>query len=190
MADSTNGRENITVIGPDTKITGEMEFESGARIMGRFDGRMTSAGTIEVAETAICRAEIEAERVEVDGNIVGNVVARDRLSLSKNAVVQGDIAAGTLTVEEGATFVGRCAVGPRAEEAAEGQPVAQRSRAAAPVQAEPKPAAKASIAPKATIASPASADDSATDGDESAEFRPPWKTRAEQKDEADVAKSA
>jgi len=102
----------MTVIGRDTKIKGEMSFDSGARILGTFEGKITSAGEIQIGNGARCNASIEAERVVVDGNINGDINASSVLTLNAEAHVVGDIIASKLVVIEGATFEGNCRVGP------------------------------------------------------------------------------
>jgi cytoskeletal protein CcmA (bactofilin family) len=155
--------DQMTVIGADTKIKGEMYFEKSARILGQFEGKIGAKGEVQVGASALCKAAIEAERVIVDGAVSGPIHARDRLTLTANARVQGDLTAGTLVVAEGASFVGHCNVGPRAKELAGGEVARQntatnqplRTNSYAPTYNEPKPAAPAFAA----------ADD---------DFRPPW----------------
>lgn len=106
----------MTVIGRDTRIKGEMYFESGARILGTFEGKISSAGEVQVGAGANCQAAIEASRVTVDGNITGDISASELLTLNADAHIQGDITAGKLIVSEGATFVGHCRVGPSSQQ--------------------------------------------------------------------------
>jgi cytoskeletal protein CcmA (bactofilin family) len=106
----------LTVIGADTRIKGEMFFEKSARILGHFEGKITAQGEVQIGNGANCNAAVEAEQIIVDGSVQGPLFARDRLTLTKNAQVQGDLTAGTLVVSEGASFVGHCNVGPRAQE--------------------------------------------------------------------------
>lgn len=113
MAD---GKET-TVIGPDTHIKGDMSFDSTARIMGTFEGRITAKGELQITDTATCKASVEAAKVQVDGSVDGNVTARDRLELSSKAKLKGDVVATRLIVAEGASFVGHCTVGPEAAKA-------------------------------------------------------------------------
>lgn len=101
----------LTVIGRDTRIKGEMFFESGAHILGTFEGKISSAGEVQIGTGANCQASIEAARVTVDGNITGDITASELLTLNADAHIQGDITAGKLIVSEGATFVGHCRVG-------------------------------------------------------------------------------
>jgi cytoskeletal protein CcmA (bactofilin family) len=106
----------MTVIGPDTRISGEMTFDKSARILGAFEGKIIAQGEVQIGPSADCRAAIDAKRVVVDGAVTGPIHARERLTLSPNARVTGDITAGTLIVAEGASFVGQCQVGPQAAE--------------------------------------------------------------------------
>ena len=111
MADNDN---QITIIGRDAKIKGELSFDASAKILGTFEGKIIAKGEVVIGETATCRATVEAGNVIVDGPLEGDVIARDRLQLTAKAKVKGDITAGSLSVVEGASFVGHCKVGPEA----------------------------------------------------------------------------
>lgn len=108
MSESGN---QTTVIGADTQIKGDMTFEGSARILGSFEGKIVAKGDLHVAETAVCKAVIEAGRVTVDGSVEGNITARERIELTTKAKMRGDMIASRLLVAEGATFVGHCTVG-------------------------------------------------------------------------------
>ena len=136
MADSN--RPTTTVIGPDTHIKGEMVFETTARILGTFEGRVIAKGEIQIGEGAACKAAVEGAVIIVDGLIEGDVQARERVQLNAKARVIGDIIATTLVVAEGASFTGNCRVGADvvkgARTPASGTDAAKRSReAGAPV---------------------------------------------------------
>ncbi|MBL8877245.1 MAG: polymer-forming cytoskeletal protein [Phycisphaerae bacterium] len=104
----------ITIIGKDAKIKGELSFENSAKILGGFEGKISAKGEVIIGETANCRATVEAGTVIVDGPIEGDIIAKDRIQLTPKAKVKGDIIAASLTVGEGASFVGHCKVGPDA----------------------------------------------------------------------------
>ncbi len=108
----------MTVIGPDTHIKGDMTFSSSARILGTFEGRIAAKGELQVAESATCRAAVEAGKVQVDGTIEGNVNAKDRLELGSKAKIRGDLVTARLVVSEGASFIGHCTVGADAAKSA------------------------------------------------------------------------
>lgn len=127
--------EQITVIGPDTKIKGEMTFERTARILGRLEGRVSTQGELQIGASAHCEAALEAGTVIVDGLVDGDIVARERIQLNGSARVNGDVVAEKLIVAEGASFSGHCRVGPEAVKAA----VAASHEARASAEEETKP---------------------------------------------------
>lgn len=147
----TGANGDLTVIGRGTTIRGEVDFEHGARILGTFEGKIRSRGEVQIGDTADCRAEIDAERVTIEGAMQGNIIARDRLRLTKTARLNGDIRATKLLVEEGASYVGQCRVGDAALE---------NGAARAPAQ-QP--------APVPLRAAPA----------EAVDFKPPWRDQPE-----------
>ncbi len=115
MAESDN---QVTVIAADTYIKGEMNFERTARVLGKFDGKVSAKGELQIAEGAVCRAEVAAAKVTVDGAIEGDVSVQDRVQLNAKARIRGDIKAAKLVVAEGASLLGHCTVGPDAAKAA------------------------------------------------------------------------
>ena len=49
-----------TVIGPDAKFKGELSFDSGVKILGGFEGRISTKGNLIVAQEGVIQADIEA----------------------------------------------------------------------------------------------------------------------------------
>lgn len=144
----------MTVLGPDTHIKGEMTFAGGARLLGTFEGRITTKGELHVGAEATCRASLEAGRVVVDGIVEGDVLAHERVELNATAQVRGDLTAHSLVVAEGAVFIGHCKVGPQAtaEEAAPVAAIGQPARrpAAPAIQTKPvRPMSPAGLSPEA-----------------------------------------
>ena len=132
-----DGGNQVTVIGADTSIKGEMSFESSARVLGRVEGSISAKGELQVAEGGACKADIKASRVMIDGQVEGNVTATDRLELSPKARLTGDIIASKLVVAEGASFSGHCQVGPQAHEPREPKAAAEAEAKPAAVKGEP-----------------------------------------------------
>lgn len=118
MAESSN---NVTVIGPDTHIKGEMSFDNNCKLLGRFEGTIRAKGDLHVAEGATCRAEVHTSNIAIDGTVEGNVTATEKIQLNAKSKMTGDLVAGKLIVSEGATFDGHVSVGPEAIKAATGE---------------------------------------------------------------------
>ena len=111
MADAGN-QEFPTILGPDAKFKGELSFEKGMRVMGHFEGKITTPGRVHVAKEAKLQADVEAGGIVVEGEIQGNLSASDRIELKNSARYEGDLRASKLVVDEGAVFSGHVSVGP------------------------------------------------------------------------------
>jgi|GEM_PF-2186483 len=105
---------NVTIIGKGAKLRGELELEGPSQILGCVQGRISSNAQIHIGQGADCSATVHAPTVIVDGAVNGDLIASEKLQLTANAVVRGDIAAAALIVAEGAAFTGHVAVGPEA----------------------------------------------------------------------------
>jgi cytoskeletal protein CcmA (bactofilin family) len=103
---------DTTVVGADSHFKGELSFEKTAKIIGKFDGKITGKGELLVSQNAQCKADVDAAGVQVDGLIEGNLNAKDTVKLNGSGVVRGDITAAKMVMTEGASFHGMCAVGP------------------------------------------------------------------------------
>ena len=110
---------DMTVVGADSHFEGKLKFERTAKINGKFDGEITGKGELQVSQNALCKADVQAGAVAVDGRIEGNVSAGETVRLNGTGVVKGDINAAKMVMQEGASFYGMCAVGP---DAAQGRP--------------------------------------------------------------------
>ncbi len=117
MADAKKTTDTPTVIGSDAVFKGELTFQGSVQIDGTFEGGIQSAGTVYVSRKGKVKAEVRAGSIELDGVISGNVVASERVQLNSSGKLMGDLKAKTMQVQEGATFVGRCEVGPGAGKA-------------------------------------------------------------------------
>ena len=114
MADAGQNQEFPTVIGPDASFKGELSFEKGLRLQGKFEGKINTPGRLHVAREARMQADVEGGAIVVEGEVKGNLTANDRIELKQTARLEGDIRATKLTVDEGAVFSGHVTVGPDA----------------------------------------------------------------------------
>lgn len=111
-----------TVIGADSHFKGELSFDKTAKIVGRFDGKITGKGDLHVVQSGKCQADVEAQSFNIDGTVEGNVNAGDTVRLNANGVVRGDITAAKMVMAEGASFFGVCAVGSDAKKGGPSRP--------------------------------------------------------------------
>jgi cytoskeletal protein CcmA (bactofilin family) len=111
MATEGNG-EFPTIIGPDAKFKGDLDFEKGVRVFGHFEGTIKSKGQLHIAKGAQVKADVTAGNIDVDGDVKGNLTANGKVQLKATAKLEGDLRTARLEVADGATFIGNCIVGP------------------------------------------------------------------------------
>ena len=100
------------VLSADVEIKGSIKFTNDLIIDGKVEGEIISSGLLTVGENAEIRGEIKTKSVTVFGKVHGNITVDERCELKARAVLQGDLKAARLVIEEGATFVGKSEVTP------------------------------------------------------------------------------
>lgn len=121
-ASSFNMNTSKNVLANDVEIKGSIKFSHDLIIDGKIEGEVSSDGALTVGENALIKGEIKTRSVVLFGKVEGNITVQERCELKSNATLVGDVAAGTLAIEEGATFLGRSQVGKSAAAKAAGAP--------------------------------------------------------------------
>ena len=101
-------QEFATTLGPDTVFKGQLQFEKGVRLLGKFDGEISSEGQLLIAEGASLTGDVKAGAIRIDGQVKGNLNAATKVQLSASARLEGDLQTARLEVAEGAVLIGRC----------------------------------------------------------------------------------
>ncbi len=109
MAESSS--DFSTVLGPDAVFKGELKFDKAVRLLGKFEGQITSGDQLVIAEGATLTGDVKAETIRVDGHVQGNLNAGKKVQLTASSKVEGDLQSPRLEVAEGAVLIGRCMVG-------------------------------------------------------------------------------
>jgi len=125
------------ILSSDVEIIGNLKFSHDLIIDGSIDGEVVSDGNLTVGENARIKGEIKTKSVTVFGKVEGNITVTDRCELKSKAELIGDIRAGTLSIEEGAAFMGASTVGAAAGHASPRAAGHAPSAASAPQAAAP-----------------------------------------------------
>jgi len=91
-----------------SQIEGKYTFNGTVMLNGHFSGEIQTKDTLIVGEKGVVNASIRAGSVVISGEVVGNVLATERVELRGTARVFGDVEAPVVVVEEGVLFEGHC----------------------------------------------------------------------------------
>ena len=98
------------VLSSDVEIKGSIKFQKELLIDGKVEGEINSDGVLTIGENADIRGEIKTKSITVYGKVHGNITVGERCELKSRCVLQGDLKAARLVIEEGATFIGKSEV--------------------------------------------------------------------------------
>ena len=90
------------------EIEGTCTFSGTAMLNGKFKGVIQSTDTLIIGEGGVVNANINGGCVLIRGEVVGNVIATERVELLGHAQVFGDVEAPVVIIEEGVLFEGHC----------------------------------------------------------------------------------
>jgi cytoskeletal protein CcmA (bactofilin family) len=138
-----------TVIGVETRISGEIRGDEDLVVKGRVDGKIHLSQALTVEKGAIVQADVDVRTLVVAGTLVGSIVASESVHLQPTARVVGDLASPRVMMEAGAAYRGRVDMGD-----VEAARAAVASRAVAKPAASSTEAAKTRPAPPRVAATP------------------------------------
>lgn len=120
-AQASGGRTDVAVIGRSIRIDGDLRGEEDLKIDGDVNGTVQLRNnTLTIGNEGKISANVYAKAVTIDGCMNGDVFGFERVSIRKNAQVNGNITAPRVSLEDGAKFKGSIEMDPAAVEAAFG----------------------------------------------------------------------
>ncbi len=97
-----------TILGKNAEFNGKIKSSGLMRIEGNFDGELECDEDLIISEGAKVTAELKARNAIIAGVYQGNIQLDGKLEIKSTGKVTGDIKVGTLLVEDGAFFDGKC----------------------------------------------------------------------------------
>jgi cytoskeletal protein CcmA (bactofilin family) len=95
-----------SVIGPHTRVQGELLGDEDVLVEGRVEGRVLLAREFRVAPSGVVVADVHAGTVVIAGQVTGDVSATERVEILPSGSLEGNIRAPRVAVGEGARFKG------------------------------------------------------------------------------------
>lgn len=96
----------VGMIGSGLVIRGELQGQEDLIIEGTVEGTITMEKNLTIEEGGKIKANIETETITVRGEVVGDLVARDKISVHRGARITGDMKAPRIEIEDGAYYKG------------------------------------------------------------------------------------
>jgi len=100
-----------TVIGQGTVVTGDVGFAGGLHldgtIKGKVNGEADSRSTLTVSEQGAVEGDVRVDNLILNGAVVGDVYANERVELATNARVTGTVYYRLLEMAMGAEVNGQ-----------------------------------------------------------------------------------
>jgi cytoskeletal protein CcmA (bactofilin family) len=97
----------MTTLGKAIRIKGEVHGEEDLVIEGKVEGTIAlKKNHLTLESTAVITAHVEVENITIKGAMNGNTTASDKVEITSDAKVVGDIKAPRVVMAEGAKFRG------------------------------------------------------------------------------------
>ena len=104
--------KNVSVIGPTLEFKGELQADEDLVIEGQVEGTIAHhKKRLTIGKQGRVRADIDANSVIVEGQLVGDIHGVEVVSLASGADVTGNIFCRRIVIEDGARFNGRIDMG-------------------------------------------------------------------------------
>ncbi len=96
------------MIGPGTKIKGDIETNGDIKIDGAIEGNIISKGKVLVGQNGTVTGEVKCTNCDIYGTFDGKLTVSELLSLKASSKLHGDVTTSKLSIEPGAVFTGTC----------------------------------------------------------------------------------
>ena len=104
---SSESSENSTIISELIRVKGEIAGQENLTIGGRVEGTIElNNNHVTVGRTGHLIGDLHGRLISVEGEVQGNLRAEEKIELLPSAVVDGDIHAPVVSLQEGAKFNG------------------------------------------------------------------------------------
>ena len=106
--------EKIVNIGQSMQIKGELTGNEDLTVEGKVDGKISLKDhNLTIGANGRITADILAKAVVVAGEVVGNIIADDRVEVAATGSMKGDITAPHVVLADGARFKGGIDMDPK-----------------------------------------------------------------------------
>ncbi|NOX36165.1 MAG: polymer-forming cytoskeletal protein [Calditrichaeota bacterium] len=101
----------LNFIGSGTFLEGLIETSGSLRVDGRVKGTIKSNDSVTIGSAGEVVGDVYARNAIIGGKVEGNVIVQEKLILESTSILNGNLRAGKLIIDEGALFNGKSEMG-------------------------------------------------------------------------------
>lgn len=105
------GDNVISIIGPGMRVVGDCETDGTLRIEGVVEGTVRAAKAVVIGKDGMVKGDVITQDAIVGGRVNGAVVAESRLELQATCLIEGEIRARRIKLDEGGRVNGTVQTG-------------------------------------------------------------------------------
>ncbi len=106
----STGSKVDTIIGKQTRITGDVHFSGGLHVDGMIKGSVIAetgtASVLTLSEQGSIEGDVQVPNVVLNGSVTGDVSSSERIELAANARVTGNVSYNLIEMAMGAEVNG------------------------------------------------------------------------------------
>ena len=99
--------QGSATIAPGIAIKGKIRGSNDLVVQGEVEGNINLPNNVVViAGGSTVNADVKAQSIQVEGTVRGKLVGKKEITIGSGGVVEGDISAPTVSIQNGARFDG------------------------------------------------------------------------------------
>jgi len=124
------GDNVISIIGPGMRVVSDCETDGTLRIEGVVEGTVRAAKAVVIGKDGMVKGDVVTQDAIIGGRVNGAVVAESRLELQATCLIEGEIKARRIKLDEGGRVNGTVQTGEIKQTAPAPMPPLQQSKPA------------------------------------------------------------
>lgn len=130
----------ISIIGPGMRVIGDCETEGTLRIEGTVEGTVRAGKAVVIGKDGSVQGDVMTQDAVIGGRVSGTIIAESRLELQATCMIEGEIRARRIKLDEGGRVNGNVFTGDVTAPKQAPKPQAQAPAGEAPKPEQGKPA--------------------------------------------------
>jgi cytoskeletal protein CcmA (bactofilin family) len=101
----------ISIIGPGMRVVGDCQTDGTLRIEGTVEGTVRAGKAVVLGKDGVVDGDITTQDAVIGGRVTGSITAESRLELQASCMVEGQVKARRIKLDEGGTVNGTVQIG-------------------------------------------------------------------------------